>query len=174
MLDNYLMHVGGILSTCWFISCVLFNNCVAILLHSLMHGFLAVIVCLYYHAMTGYVWFICCISFKNSFYGLHFQNGRQCCCFLFVILIIPRLLSLQSSMYSGCCLGLIKLTYRHPICWTIHSDWKFLYRHNAQRHLCQSEGWIFCVSLDMRTCNVLQNMPSGNLSEYQTSFQAFC
>jgi len=48
---------------------------------------------------------------------------------------------------------------------------EFTLRHNKQRHLGQSEDWIFWVSLGMRTCNVWRKELSRQFVGHQTSFQ---
>jgi len=62
---------------------------------------------------------------------------------------------------SGGLNTLLQLKFRQSVCRTIWNDFimldkkrKFTLCHYVQRHLGQSENWIFCVSLVTRTCNV--------------------
>ena len=51
---------------------------------------------------------------------------------------------------------------------------EFTLRHNAQRHLGQSEDWILWVSLVTRIFNVWRNELSRHFVGHWTSFQAVC
>ena len=73
-----------------------------------------------------------------------------------------------------------QLTYWQTFCPTIWngimSDKRldFTLRHNAQRHLDQSEDWILCVLLVTRTCNVWRNKLSRNAPFGKISNSALC
>jgi len=69
----------------------------------------------------------------------------------------------------------ILLTYRQTAgnVWCLTKVWECTLRHNEQRHLGQSEDWIFWVSLVTRTCNVWRNKLSRHFVGHRRHFK-FC
>ena len=82
------------------------------------------------------------------------------------IQVFHRTCASQEKPWPWCCIQSVsliifewQLTFQQSICHTTRYDvWdnnrrEVTKRHYAQRHLSQSEDWIFCVSLATRTGN---------------------